>query len=616
MSSAARKSEITLEQVAGMISTIIAKQSGNVLEENQQSMVISRLKKRMLDLGGLTPSAYYGHFETNRKEETAHLISLLTTHHTFFFREFGHFQYILEQLPEIVARAKKGGRNKIRLFCAACSRGQEAYSLAMFMNVHLKQVDPSMSYEILATDIDSESVKYGQNGVYTYGELKSVPQMYISGNWQRGVKELRNFVRAKKEIKGQIKFDTLNLLELDTLPISQRFDIIMCRNVFIYFKDHDIKKICQGFKGHLYENGYLITGLSENLKKLELGVYTQCPSVYSFDKPIANEVAVKQVSKSSPVLAGPKAPVIPKPIRMLCVDDSKSVLKLMTKIFSSDPDFELVGTAMDGVEAEKFVKSNKVDAMTLDIHMPEKDGVEYLHDNFNKNHPKVVVVSSASREDLRYAQKTLDYGASDFVEKPALNNLAKRADEIKMKIKMSFLSAVGHLPTVDAEFKKDFRVKNAEDKSRYFMGHYSDLKRIIHFINHLKIDQPPMFLFLEGNKNVLEFTQTEIGNQTSFPCAVYEEGKTNIEKNHIYICDFDTQFKEVSEKMKDKKSSVCVFGGCSQVAADGLLELKESQILLEDIEGINEDLKQVASDIFPWTSFAHVSTEFLSEDDE
>jgi chemotaxis protein methyltransferase CheR len=600
-----------IDSLAAFVSEVVGKESGNVLKENQYSMVVSRMKKRLIDLGNLSPGDYIQYFHANQDKELSSLVTLLTTHYTFFFREFAQFEFISKNLATIVQRVKSRGQSKIKIFCAGASRGHEVYSIATFLEYHLKSF-PGMTYEILGTDIDPKCMDFARNGVYLYQEVKSIPQIYLSGNWQRGKGDIARFVKIKEGVKNNCKFDVMNLLHTKSYLKDRKFDLMFCRNVFIYFNEKSILGIVNDLKNHLYPNAYLITGLSESLKGIELFKNTHAPSVYSFDK-IENELPKETVARAVPEALPlvTKSP-IPSPIRMLIVDDSPSVLKIFTKIFKSDPDFELVGEAKNGIEAQEFLKVNEVDAMTLDIHMPEMDGVEYLKQNFKEGHPKVIVVSSASREDNRYAQKTLEYGAIDFVEKPKLNNLAKRAQEIKNKIKMSFMIDKKISPIVSDVIKKDYVITNCHAKARCVLANFSDLNRVKTFISELKGDQPPLFLFFEGNFNFLNIIEESIKSVTS-RVKVFEEGVELVEKN-VYICSFDEHFLLIKNYFVDKKVSFNVFGICSERIVDDIAGLKSYQLLLEDMPGINESIKELASDVFPWTSFSHVGTEFLAGD--
>lgn len=597
-----------IDSLTSYVSEIVATESGNVLGDNQKSMVVNRLKKRLIDLGDLEPAEYYEYLKNNYSEEATHLVSLLTTHHTFFFREFCHFEYIIQNLDKIVRTVKERGDTKIRVLSAACSRGQEIYSLAMLFNFHLKNY-PGISYEIIGTDIDPESVKIGKNGVYPFSEVKSIPQIYLEGNWQKGTGEIARFVKVKSHLKSNCSFKVMNLLNPEEVISGLKFDLVFCRNVFIYFNLANIERIVGELKKYLHKDALFITGLSESLKSLSVEKQTFAPSIYCFDAPSKEnkDKDIRKLSTSSNVIM---TSVIPKPIKVLSVDDSSSVLKLLTKIFVSDPEFELVGTAANGKEAEEFIKKNSVDAMTLDIHMPEMDGVEYLKKNFTENHPKVVVVSSASREDTRYAQETLRNGASDFVEKPALNNLAERADEIKNKIKMSFLNSSKTSTKTEKIFSNDFKIENPESKARAFLGSFSDKEKIKSAIGELENEQPPIFLFFEGNSNFLNMFKEELSAKYSIKLL---EEESKFQKNTIYLSDFKRDFPLVIEKFGMGRISLSIFGIVSNSALNFFVDSELEQILIEDNSSINAEVKEVVTDIVPWTSFSHVGTEFLAK---
>lgn len=602
---------MTVESLALYVSELISKESGNVLGEDQQSMVISRLKKRMLDLGNIDHNEYYNYIQENFEIEMSHLISLLTTHHTFFFREFYHFEYLLTELPNIINKVKARDEKVIQIYCAACSKGQEVYSLAMFLDKYLKDIAPEMSFRIFGSDIDPRCVKTAQNGVYPYAEIKKVPNHFLKGNWQRGTGKIAEFVRIKPHLKEKCFFDVENLFELKS---KQKYDIIFCRNVFIYFNIPDITKVVKSFKRILHDDGFFITGLCESLKNLDIEeFYTLGTSIYSFTNPEKDLGEVKETKAQvlKPIAALPK---IPKPIKLLVVDDSKSVQKLLEKIFVNDSDFEVVGFANDGIEAEEFIKNNDVDAMTLDIHMPNKDGVNYLKDNFKKDHPKVVVVSSASRDDLKYAQKTLEYGASDFVEKPALNNLAKKSEEIKSKIKMSFFNTdIKTRNDVDVEFSKDYIITKMSEKTRIIVCNYSSLPKVNNYLKEFDGNQPPSFILVEGNSQMLDLIKEEVSVSSKYKLESLEETREDYLNNSIYISDLDRFFDENSNALK-RKVSVCVFGTCSDKASEKIMGISDLHLLIEDLGEVKYELTEVAHDSFPTTSFYHISTEHLSKE--
>jgi chemotaxis protein methyltransferase CheR len=607
MSLVSHRKDWDFDSLCEYISDIISKESGNVLGVKQRSMVENRLKKRLMDLGNISASNYYEHLDKNYENEIKELVSLLTTHHTFFFREFIHFEYMRDHLDEIVNKVKKRGGSKIRVFSAACSRGQEVYSLAMFFKYHLKQY-PGIDFEVVGSDIDSHSVDIAKNGVYPYNEVKTIPQIYLEGHWQRGTGEISRFAKVKNELKQKCLFETMNLMDMRKIQ-GQQFDIILCRNVFIYFEMDMVAQIVQNFKKFLYDDGIFITGLSESLNNLSFEKRTLAPSVYSFN----TETPIEEKPVEETLVAKTVKSLIPKPIRVLAVDDSKSVLKLLSKIFSDDDDFELVGTAENGVEAAEFLKNNEVDAMTLDIHMPEMDGVEYLKKHYHPKHPHVLMVSSASREDVRYAQQSLSHGANDFVEKPALNNLKDKAEEIKTKLKMSFLIEKAHQTKLDKQMSHDYSINDVENTIRAFVANYSDIKRIKTILSELKGKQSPIFLFLQGNEQIFDMIKNELDSW--YKTEFYEEGM-QLNESTVYLSDFKQDFEHFYKTYSSKHCSLSLLGLASDTTARMLekfnLNFREKQLLVEDLEGQHKKVCSIANDIFPWTSFSHMGTQFLA----
>ena len=222
-----------IKEVLFEISKVVNQSTGIQLGEKQFSMVENRLKSHMIKMGIPLFSDYLEYFKAHKIVETEKLVSLMTTHHTYFFREFNHFEYLENHLPEIVQRLRSQGEKKISVWSAACSRGQEVYSLSLFLNTHLKQIAPDFTYEILGTDVDPESVKIAKNGVYPWEDVKKIPMQYLSSNWVRGTGQIANFAKIKDDFKKQCQFDVVNLNEIK-MP-NKKFDIVFCRNVFIYF---------------------------------------------------------------------------------------------------------------------------------------------------------------------------------------------------------------------------------------------------------------------------------------------------------------------------------------------------------------------------------------------
>lgn len=426
MSSQAESLDL-ISSVVNQVSQIVSEMAGIQLGPKQFSMVENRLKSRMLRLNLQRFGEYLNFLKANKESESQVLLSLMTTHHTYFFREFSHFEYLLNKaLPALITKAKSRQDKTIHVWSAACSRGQEVYSLSMFFRFHLGQMAPDVKYKIWGTDIDPESVRFAQNGVYKVEELKQSPAMYVENNWVRGKDHVRDYTKAKEQIKQHCRFLPLNLLKTGDNLKDKVFDLIFCRNVFIYFNQDQVKQVTQTFMKHLDPEGFLVLGVSETLNGLKLDLELTGPSIYQFTK--------NKNSLSSKNLLPVKA-ASARTLEILCVDDSPTILALLKKVLIVQNGFRVTGTAKNGREALDLLKNKKFDAITLDLHMPELDGVGFLKAYGDSKRTPVVVVSSINRDDTTIAKQALSLGAADYIEKPSLDNLSQAGNEIRAKLR-------------------------------------------------------------------------------------------------------------------------------------------------------------------------------------
>jgi chemotaxis protein methyltransferase CheR len=180
----AQASKILVTEVSKLVNEL----TGIQLGESQSTMVHHRVQKRMIELQLTDATAYLSYLKENIEEESKALVSLITTHHTFFFREFNHFEFLEQKgLKQVTDAIRAEGRKTLRIWSAACSRGQEVYSLAMFLRFHLKKIAPDFDFEIFGSDVDPESITIAKNGVYRWNEIKEIPSIYLLDNWVKGV---------------------------------------------------------------------------------------------------------------------------------------------------------------------------------------------------------------------------------------------------------------------------------------------------------------------------------------------------------------------------------------------------------------------------------------------
>lgn len=605
---------------------------GLQLNEKHQSMVISRLRKRLIELEIATFSEYVEYYNSYKAAESPKLITLLTTHYTYFFREFAHFEFLInEAIPNLLPIIKKRKDQTIRIWVAAASRGHEVYSLAMYLDFHLKRFDPNIRFEILGTDIDSECIAIAKNGVYSRNEIKDVPIALLGDHWVKGTGEVENFVKVKKALRSHCQFEVLNLLELkNNFNPTKEFDLIFCRNVFIYFNSEQIESIAKDLLSRMHLEGYLFIGISESLSNLKLAVESPGPSVYRNKRQVSKPETNSKIHRATlPINKNPtNQPSIPflawqssenRPIRVLCVDDSPTILMLLKKILTKENGFEVVGVANNGIEAKSQALLLKPDVMTLDIHMPEQTGIEYLEQNYKVGHPPVVMVTSVSRENADLAGRSLSLGASDYVEKPAMANMSERGDEIRNKLRYALqMKLQENKPNfdVDRAFQKVMKIEETESKIRIMIFPLSARKKIKTVLSELSGKQPPCILFIEGAKDLLS-NMSELLTKELDHKVIYHSGSLkNLKERDILLMDVSASVDELVRNYNPEvKISVLVFGETSKINAEKLKLLRDAHFVLEDL-GFGKgckNLSSVAHDIVPFTSFSYLSNEYFSK---
>ncbi|MBN2429367.1 MAG: protein-glutamate O-methyltransferase CheR [Deltaproteobacteria bacterium] len=248
------------------------------LTDKKRSLLVSRLQKIIRESGFGSFQNYYEYLVKNNDHgQIQELINRISTNHTFFNREKDHFEFFSQvALPEVVNALKKKGKKDLRIWCAGCSTGEEAYMLLMLMDEFFGSDYPNWNAGILATDISQRVLDIALPGIYSEEKIQSLPtrlrNKYTSklsdGNYQM-------IDRLRKEVTFR-KFNLMN----SVYPFKNPFHIIFCRNVMIYFDEIDRKKVVNHFY-HLTEpNGYLFIGHSETLgRKQQAYTYIQ-PALY------------------------------------------------------------------------------------------------------------------------------------------------------------------------------------------------------------------------------------------------------------------------------------------------------------------------------------------------
>ena len=250
------------EEEFRLFSKIIYEESGIFMKDSKVTLLSNRLRKRLQAHNMSEFSDYYKYINSLRGEdkkiEYEKLLDVVSTNETYFFRNERQFDALMNVcLPEIAERKKN---RKMRIWSAACSTGEEAFTIAICV---LEKMDlfRGWNIEIIATDIAPSVLDFAREGVYSGRRIEKVPQEYLKKYFiSRGPDE--GVYEVKQELKQLTNFYYLNFFK-GTFP--NELDIIFCRNVMIYFDKPHQKELISRFRDSILPTGYLFIGHSETL---------------------------------------------------------------------------------------------------------------------------------------------------------------------------------------------------------------------------------------------------------------------------------------------------------------------------------------------------------------
>lgn len=254
----------------GGVRDFMLARTGVSLSEQKQALICGRLARRIADLG-LTSVADYLRLlgGADAGEEVQQAINLLTTNETHFFREAQHLDFLRRQLPAL----QRPGQT-LRVWSAACSSGEEPYSLAMV----LAETLGLSGWEVLGTDISSQVLRRAVQAVYPLERARQMPAASLQRWCRRGRDEFDGQFLVNRELRERVRFGLLNLNA--PLPQLGRFQLIFLRNVMIYFDDATRLAVLNRVLGQLEPGGYLVIGRSESLHGLGLRLEGVEPAIY------------------------------------------------------------------------------------------------------------------------------------------------------------------------------------------------------------------------------------------------------------------------------------------------------------------------------------------------
>jgi chemotaxis protein methyltransferase CheR len=255
---------------------LIYDKSGITLGEGKEALVSARVGKRLRALGYDNYKDYLQFLTGNSRESEAEFIEFLdviSTNVTSFFRENDHFVFMADYVKKMVEE----GRNKVRIWCAASSSGEEPYTLAMTFLENAQNFRGEC--KILATDISTTILEKARAGTYPEAKMAGVNPQLRSRYFTVSGSASNKVYTVNDTLASMITFSRLNLSK-PPFPMKGPFDLIFCRNVMIYFDNIVRKKLMDEFSRLLRPGGYLMVGHSESMAGLLCDMETVQPSVY------------------------------------------------------------------------------------------------------------------------------------------------------------------------------------------------------------------------------------------------------------------------------------------------------------------------------------------------
>lgn len=258
--------ELSIEDFINL-RNLIYERTGMQFGENKIYYFKKRIQKRMefRNIHKVAEYIRYLKMFDRDNREFQDLINLITVNETYFFREFEQLAIFGENcLQEILEKKKAGGDRNLRVFSAACSSGEEPYTLAIILREMLDDFK-SWNVQVKGVDIDENVLAAALKAEYDSRSVKDVPPDYLERYFHRlgG-----GMYRVKQEIRDLVSFEHVNLMDRRALRNERNYDFIFCRNMLIYFDDQSRKQVVERFYTMLNRGGYIFLGHAESLSRI------------------------------------------------------------------------------------------------------------------------------------------------------------------------------------------------------------------------------------------------------------------------------------------------------------------------------------------------------------
>lgn len=269
-------SEITDAEFA-LFQALVQNETGIQLPEVKRSLLVGRLARRVRELQLRTFGEYYRRVTVDGDAaERMHLFDRIATNETHFFREPRHFEFVERQIvPAWLAQAE-ARRRRVRVWSAACSTGEEPYSIAMTLLAALK----GWQIDVFASDLSTHALRRAESAMWPIDKAGEIPQRHLKAFMLKGTGAYAAFMKAGPELRELVRFRRVNLHD-DVVGSEGPFDLVFCRNVLIYFSPEGRARVVEKLLDRLAWDGHLFVGHAETLSGMGGRLRTVEPTIYA-----------------------------------------------------------------------------------------------------------------------------------------------------------------------------------------------------------------------------------------------------------------------------------------------------------------------------------------------
>lgn len=519
--------------------------------ESRTGSIISNVERRMRECECDTLAEYVARVGSDPVEKN-NLISALTIHTTAWFRENPHFVMFHEILLDALKRPEP-----FNLWCAACSTGEEVFSFAIVLE-EFRKVHPQFEYRVFGTDIDPVSIETAERAVYNTKQINFNLERY-QHHLLHGTGKTADLFTLSKEIRTRCSFKAHDLRSAVRHP-NGPFDLIVCRNVLIYFSPQGVKQVVGNVLSNLKNDAHLMLGHSESVVATDFGITGRGHSVFTkgnvpaaerlkfiktepktdrfaVTRPGARSESETPKTNSFRIDAGPRTGMFviakgkaSKPT-ILSVDDTKAARQLLTKVFG-DLGFE-VEAVETTEEATQLLKTKTFDLITLDLQMPGMEGGAWLlNERARGLKSPVVIVSDVRREDAASVVNLLGKTAQDYIEK---SELLRKSSEVRDTFLAILRSQSGAKSGSEVRSVANLKEKPTFRPDIILVGASTGgPQALAKLLSRLPSDSPPVVVVQHISAKFSTALADRISTVSGLPIGKMEDGEL-LQSGHLYI---------------------------------------------------------------------------------